>query len=87
VAALPAHWVEDWGQDFAADSQALLEQHQVLVEALQAPLLEAGHLAQAELQQAQPQEAEAVADPAPPVRVERRCPRRGLHKKYDLRAA
>ena len=67
-----------------------LERRQGVVEALQALQvlpLEAGHLARAELPQVPPREAEAVADPAPPVRVERRCPRRGLHKKYDLRAA
>jgi len=49
--------------------------------------LEAGHLAQAELPQVPHRgEAEAVADPAPRVRVARRCLRRALRKKSDLRA-
>lgn len=75
-----------------------LERRQGVVEALQAlQALQvlppgAGHLAQAELPRAElPQvprrEAEAVAGPAPLVRVARRCRRRVLHKKSDLRAA
>jgi len=72
-----------------------LERRQGVVEALQVLQvlpLEAGHLAQAELQRAElpqvpPREAEAVADPAPRVRVARRCRRHALHKKSDLRAA
>ena len=64
-----------------------LERRQGMVEALQGLPPVAGHLAQAELPQVPPREAEAVADPAPLVRVARRCLLRALHKKSDLRAA
>ena len=64
-----------------------LERRQGMVEALQVRLREAGHLAQAELPQVPPQEAEAVADQAPLVRVARRCLLRALRKRSGLRAA